>query len=297
MTHISKNLHFLFTLLYPPLEELSPFNLETDKDRGTIRQILTRLQNDLRFSRDYQRIAFTEFNSGLYHLAWEESELAHYFFHKARFHGSLAQNDPFVCLAYFAEGCAYDFTFNAAAAFAVYQKAKTSLHQFRGLLRTRQTRRLDVFAKRLENQLEAWRKAMITQAQQAAAAPMEFLTDGERLYRWFEIKSVRGDKLRGFAPGDWVLAEPSQDEDGAWRYRELLIVGRTNKIGTISVQPYPLDRPEQSYYLGCIRDWVRDSEGIHLSPCRQDVGLTMRPQDLEGIVITHYQEQVLIDLM
>ena len=103
-------------------------------------------------------------------------------------------------------------------------------------------------------------------------------------------------------PGDWVMAEMNQQENGLWQWRELLIIGRNNRIGTIRLQPYPEEAPNQRYYLGLIKEWIRDpyTNDIAFRPLESnetEEGAMMRPREIEGVVITHYHEQGLIDLV
>lgn len=302
MTITASTLNFLLTLLYPPLQELYPFTAsQPETNPEHMRQVLQQLLRALRSSHDYQRMALCEFNTGLYHLEWGERYQAHGYFHKARFHAGLANNDPFVCLAYFAESCAHHM-YETAPALAVYQKARTSLYNFKGLLRTRQTYRLQIFTQRLEQQLEAWRR-MLDEALRALdrrpAYAGQVVTDGERLYQWFEVNQSLGKFLRGFRHGDWVLAEMNQPEDGVMRWGEILVIGRKSQLGVIRVQPYPVETVNQPWYMGQVKEWIRDpfTQEVAFRPLEPDEGVAMRPRDIEGIVITHYQERGLIDLV
>ena len=194
MTSPANTLHFLLSLLYPPFRELHPFEQETPNPE-IVRATLQQVQHALRHSRDYYRMALCEFNSGLYHLHWQENQQAHHYFHKARFHAALANNDPFVCLAYFAEGCAHG-QHEMASALAVYRKAQTSLHNFKGLLPTRRHGyRLSGVTRGLEQQMENWRRGLDERLRTLERQPAysgQLVTDGEKLYRWFEVNSATG---------------------------------------------------------------------------------------------------------
>jgi len=303
VTNTANTLHFLLSLLYPPFREIHPFKQDIP-NRESVRETLQQVQDALRHSRDYYRMALCEFNAGLYHLHWNENQRAHHFFHKARFHGALANDDPFVCLAYFAEGCAHS-QYEMNSALAVYRKAQASLHTFKDLLPTRRHGyRLTVFARGLEQQMDSWRQMLDERLRALEHRPDyrgQLVTDDERVYRWFEVNSATGALLKGFESGDWVLAEMNQQEDGSWHWRELLIISRNNRIGTIRLQPYPEETPNQPYYLGLIKEWKRDpyTNEIAFRPLKSvesDDGM-MRPREIEGVVITHYREQGLIDLV
>ncbi len=297
MTITARTLNFLLTLLNPPLRELYPFEPpQPETNPEHVRQGLQQLLRALRSSHDYHRMAMCEFNTGLYHLEWGERHQAHGFFHKARFHAALANNDPFVCLAYFAESCAHNL-YDTAPAFAIYHKAHTSLHNFKGLLRTRQTYRLMVFTERLEQQLERWRRILEEETLRRPTESGQLVTDDERVYQWFEVNQSLGRLLRGFQRGDWVLAEMNQSEDGVMSWGEVLVIGRKSQLGMIRLQPYPPVTPQQPWYMGQIKEWRREFNGITFHPWEPDEEVEMRPRDIEGIVITHYQERGLIDLV
>jgi hypothetical protein len=293
----AKDLNDLLTLLNPPLRGVFPFQLpDQNTNPQDVRQGLQKLVQALRTGRDYQRMAVCEFNTGLYHLEWNERHQAHGYFHKARFHASLANDDPFVCLAYFAESCAHNLS-DTAPAYSVYRKAHTSLRNFKGLLRTNQTRRLVVFTLRLEQQLERWRRILEEETLRRPTESGQLVTDDEHVYQWFEVNQSLGRLLRGFQRGDWVLAEMNQSEDGVMSWGEVLVIGRKSQLGVIRLQPYPPVTPQQPWYMGQIKEWRRELNGITFHPWEPDEEVAMRPRDIEGIVITHYQERGLIDLV
>lgn len=302
MTSTTNTLDFLFSLLYPPLRELFPFQ-PNNENREIVRQTLNRILDAIQRTHNYQHIALCEFNSGLYHMEWGEVRRAQAYFHKARFHGGLAQNDPFVCLAYFAESCAHDHIYETASALAICHKAKTNLINFKGLLRThRQARRLNYFTNSLEQQMEIWHQFLdnVLRTQPAPARPTtpgQLVTDGVHLFRWFEVDRATGTLLRGFQSGDWVLAQTYQHEDGSWGYDDLYIIGHHKQMGVIRLQPYPLETTG-NWYLGQIKEWIRDRHtgAVAIRPLEPIPAAEIPSQSIERIVITHFQEQGMIDL-
>ena len=304
MTNTVNTLDFLFSLLYPPLRELFPFE-QNSSNREAVREALHRILKAIHHTHHYQHIALCEFNTALYHMDWGEIRQAHGYFHKARFHGSLANNDPFVCLAYFAESCAHDYLYESSSALAVFHKARTNLSNFKGLLRThRQARRLSFFTNSLEQQMDIWRRfldeAIRTQALATRPAiPGQLVTDGQRLFRWFEVDHATGSLLRGFQAGDWVLAETYQQGDGSWNYDDLYIIGRNNHLGVIRLQPYPIESVGPRWYLGQVKEWIREREtgAVAFRPVEPVPPAEMPSQNIERIVITHFQERGMIDLV
>ena len=304
MTSTANTLDFLFSLLYPPLRELYPFQPKNE-NREVVRQTLNRILGAVQRSHNYQHIALCEFNSGLYHMEWGEIRQAQAYFHKARFHGSLVHNDPFVCLAYFAESCAHDHIYDIASTLTVYHKAKTSLSNFKGFLRTHhQARRLSYFTHSLEQQMgiwyQFWDDAIRSQALMTRpTTPGQLVTDGQRLFNWFEVDHAAGSLLRGFQSGDWVLAETHQQGDGSWKYDNLYIIGRNDHIGIIRLRPYPLESTSPRWYLGQIKEWKRDhySKAVAFCPVEPLPPAEMPSQNIERVVITHFQERGMIDLV